>query len=544
MNPVRLLTPVLLATLLLTGCPVEPPVMALGGGPNYAEGALATYPGLAGVPNIDDDNNDGTPDWEERGSVEGDDERSLLYVQPATFEGLRKDEIVRLELGGQVSRVRVYHEGALILGEADGTLLSYDLEPSEDEQVFEVEYREYLAGATITLLHLDANGDRVSSDTAFMTAGPLILNHHLQPTQHVWVMDIPIWGGNAHMIDVFGEVLGDAFTGFEAAEYDYDVWIQDEVQMATLTADGQRIDVIIDSIRNRGLDPWAEDNFPGPEDEIVRTWGSGGATSLDSFGNLEISPPVDADGVEYPLGRIYYGDASWGHVTAELRNFLDDQKIQSPVVFDTGWLCVGHIDEYTSFVPDATAPRGFRWLMADTYAAWDVIGALDPSDPLARYVDHGLPTVGDFGHGVELLNEETQEDILDVELDKAREFFGLTEDEIFYMPSLFMDEPGCGQAALIPGMVNLIVANMDDASHIFMADPFFRDSVNPLYGQDEDPMIAAVEEMMPEELELHFVDNWEVYHLGLGEVHCGTNSTREAVRWWEEDVSHLLQGGE
>ena len=28
---------------------------------------------------------------------------------------------------------------------------------------------------------------------------------------------------------------------------------------------------------------------------------------------------------------------------------------------------------------------------------------------------------------------------------------------------------------------------------------------------------------MPSELELHFVDNWDVYHMGLGEVHCGTN---------------------
>jgi protein-arginine deiminase len=211
---------------------------------------------------------------------------------------------------------------------------------------------------------------------------------------------------------------------------------------------------------------------------------------------------------------------------------------------DTDWLCVGHIDEYTSFVPDSTAPRGFRYVYADTHAAWDVIDDLGAGARLPMYEDHGLPSVASFDAGVRNLNADTQEDILDPQLELAREHFGLAEEEILYMPSLFFNEAGCGQAALIPGMVNLIVVNAEDGSHIFMADPFFRDSESSLTGQDEDPIIAAVEEMMPEELNLHFVDNWNVYHLGLGEVHCGTNSTSEPVRWWEEDLTHLLQGGE
>ena len=537
----------LLATLLLAGCPpeVDPPVIALDGGPGYPLGAIQVYPGLAGVPNIDDDNNDGTPDWDERGEAEGDDDRSQLFVHPEAFQGLKEGEVIRMHVGGQVSRVRIYLDGELVLGEADGTKLAYDLEPSSETLTFEVEYREYLAAAMVELVHLDENGSAVSSDTAYLTAGPLILNHHLQPTEHTWVMNVPIWGGNAHMVETFADVLGDEFTDFPGADYGYDVWIQDEVQMATLSADGQRIDVIIDSIRDRELDDWAEDNFPGPGDELVRTWGSGGpVSSLDSFGNLEVSPPLDADGVEYPLGRIYYGDASWGHVATELREFLDDQLVQAPVVFDTGWLCVGHIDEYTSFVPDSTAPRGFRYIMADTQAAWDVIDGLPAGERLPMYEAHGLPSVASFGAAVRNLNADTQEDILDVELDKAREYFGLAEEEILYLPSLFFNEAGCGQAALIPGMVNLIVTNIDDGSHLFMADPFFRDSESSYVGQDVDPIIAAVHELMPEELNLHFVDNWEVYHLGLGEVHCGANSTSTPVRWWEEDLTHLLQGGE
>lgn len=32
-------------------------------------------------------------------------------------------------------------------------------------------------------------------------------------------------------------------------------------------------------------------------------------TSLDSFGNLEVSPPVTANGKDYPLGRILIGSS-------------------------------------------------------------------------------------------------------------------------------------------------------------------------------------------------------------------------------------------
>lgn len=34
-----------------------------------------------------------------------------------------------------------------------------------------------------------------------------------------------------------------------------------------------------------------------------------GPSSLDSFGNLDVSPPVTVDGREYPLGRILIGDS-------------------------------------------------------------------------------------------------------------------------------------------------------------------------------------------------------------------------------------------
>ena len=46
-------------------------------------------------------------------------------------------------------------------------------------------------------------------------------------------------------------------------------------------------------------------------------------------------------------------------------------------------------------------------------------------------------------------------------------------------------------------------------------------------------MIEYFAEVMPAGMELYFVDDWDVYHLGLGEVHCGSNVRRTpTVGWW------------
>ncbi|MEC9390734.1 MAG: protein-arginine deiminase family protein, partial [Myxococcota bacterium] len=108
-----------------------------------------------------------------------------------------------------------------------------------------------------------------------------------------------------------------------------------------------------------------------------------------------------------------------------------------------------------------------------------------------------------------------------------------------YMPSLFEEVSGCGGlvAALIPGMANLIIADVDGAPTAFIPDPFIRSDLND---QASDPVIAAVRAIFPESLGTVFVDDWSVYHMGLGEVHCGTNVERETNNEWWTDAGHLI----
>tara|TARA_B100000530_G_C15884767_1_gene458945 strand:- start:837 stop:1304 length:468 start_codon:yes stop_codon:yes gene_type:complete len=141
-----------------------------------------------------------------------------------------------------------------------------------------------------------------------------------------------------------------------------------------------------------------------------------------------------------------------------------------------------------------------------------------------------------------LLNEELQ-DIMDEQEEIFREELGLTDEDIIYMPSLFEDVAGCygGVASLIPGMANLIVSQVGDTPTVFMADPFMRTDVDD---PSSDPVIADVRARFPASLDLVFLDDWQVYHMGLGEVHCGSNVKRVAPRTWWEDAGHLIPRGE
>ena len=58
--------------------------------------------------------------------------------------------------------------------------------------------------------------------------------------------------------------------------------------------------------------------------------------------------------------------------------------------------------------------------------------------------------------------------------------------------------------------------------------------------QASDPLISHVQDLFPDSMDLVFLDDWEVYHMGLGEVHCGTNVEREVDNAWWEDAGHLI----
>ena len=147
----RALVPSLfLATIV--GCQ---PSIVISGGDLYEDIEITEFPGIVGVPNFDDDNEDGTVDWDEGSRSEDDDEFVSFYVNiptgTAAQGGLGRQESVRLSLGGDGSQVRIYDGDSIILGEVEGPNLTEYVYTNErdPEAPFWVEFRAWPARASV-----------------------------------------------------------------------------------------------------------------------------------------------------------------------------------------------------------------------------------------------------------------------------------------------------------------------------------------------------------------------------------------------------------
>jgi len=491
---------------------------------------------LVVVPNHDDDDSDGAVDWEQRGQADGDDDFATI-----TLANRRRDTVLRLRDGSP--DLRVYHSGRLILS-GDG-VREWPVPDRARGETIPVQIEVNAWGVIDTLELVDAKKD-VIFELPVIGSAPA-LAHHLLPTERVWVLSVEEWGwSNREMVQALSEGLGSTLDILPGPAFGWDVWVQDEPEFTRAWSPSSVSTLILNSIRDGngegGLDP-----FPGTlvePDVFEWTLGQGMATTYDAFGNLEASPPVVVNGVNYPLGRIYYGwdgaptsGNGWdtGPVTG-VREHLASITTQEPFWVDTTWLCVGHIDEVTSFVPDPTAPRGFRFLISDTDLGFQAINSVPEDRRLTNhgrrgYEGHNRPFARSYQNDAALraYNQDIQRDHLEPTLQVFQRELDLQPQEIIRVPAYFeqVADGGfvCGAAAVIPGMVNLLMET--DASgtggRAWIADPFFRSPTDP---PQADPFIAMWNDLLPASVEPVYVDNWTVYHMGLGEVHCGTNQER------------------
>ncbi len=498
---------------------------------------------LIGVANWDDDDGNGDSDWDDK--IEDDNDQVAL-VFDASEAGDNEGTTLTLELDGDVDNIRVWFDGDRVLDDDEQEFELDDFE--EDGAEFGVEFADTLVEGTLVVTLTDSEGDVLNEQTLTLLSAPLILNHHLQPATEVMSMEVSGGGGNRAFVQGFEDELGDMYSAYAANSYGWDVWLQDEIEFGTMVAPGHTMDFVIDSIRtNNGnaLDKLPEEHFYG-EDFGLGTWGEGRATSQDSFGNLEVSPPVTVDGVEYPFGRIYYG--TWnrnGGLVSEMADKLEEQKVQDPFKLDVTFLCVGHVDEFQTFVPDPTAPKGFRWIVNDSDLAREFLEAMDPDTEIPQYRnDHGFSTVGEILDEEELwlMNDEIMVDYIEPAIEDMKTELGLDEEDIIRIPGMVEEVRGCGgtTVALIPGTANMtVVPDEDGNTKVFMPDPFLRASTN---ASAADPFKDEIESLIPASLEPIWLDDWDNYHIMLGEVHCGSNVIRTPIDNWWESARHLLGG--
>ncbi|XP_026578423.1 protein-arginine deiminase type-2 [Pseudonaja textilis] len=210
-------------------------------------------------------------------------------------------------------------------------------------------------------------------------------------------------------------------------------------------------------------------------------------TSLDSFGNLEVSPPVSVHGKEYPLGRILVGSS-----------FPTDQ------------------------LPGQTDPGCGLWFTGSAFLPPPPL----PPPPGYSGTDTKRVTINKvLSNDIMVQENQYVQRCIDWNRDILKKELGLKEKDIVDLPALFKIDKGGKAMAYFPNMVNMIVLSRD----LGIPKPF-----GPII-EGECCLEQYVSSLLePLGLACTFIDDISSYHKHLGEVHCGTNVQRKpfAFKWW------------
>ncbi|XP_010199043.2 protein-arginine deiminase type-1 [Colius striatus] len=386
--------------------------------------------------------------------------------------------------------------------------------------------------------HKYSLGTPIFTDTVVFRVAPWIMTPNTQQPLEVFVCSIQ-WGSDSNEVFLEGLRLllkkaNCKLTICSEVETRSDRWIQDELEFGYVEAPHKTFPVVFDSPRNRGLKDFAFKKILGPDFGYVTREPPGKvACSLDSFGNLDVSPPVTVRGKEYPLGRILIGSplpwASGRRMSKAVRDFLYAQKVQAPVEVYSEWLTVGHVDEFLTFVP-AYDRKGFRLLLACPNACYTLFKEKQRQGHGEATLLVGLKgsdrrSIDDILADESLKNDNKHvQRCIDWNRDLLKQELGLSEQDIIDIPQLFILK-GSRADALFPDMVNMLVLGR----HLGIPKPF-----GPVVGGQcclEQRVRALLE---PLGLTCTFIDDYFSYHVLSGDVHCGTNVRRKpfAFKWW------------
>lgn len=300
----------------------------------------------------------------------------------------------------------------------------------------------------------------------------------------------------------------------------------------------------------------------------------------DGFGNVECSPPCEVNGVQYPFGRIVYGNGD--QTPAELESFLIAQQVQAPLEVDVDWLRVAHVDEIVSFLPLASG--GFKVAMPSPMLALNLLQAhytqLPAGDPGLLFADFWVSDAwvearqekDGFSYEVALNKQQeifrqdhkpfslidifqgssefpasesekfrTIQQAIDDKLTQeiwpvVRDGLGLTDDDVIRLPVLFKEPSGFDTyMAHTPDVVNMLVVTKSNKQlQLVMPKPHAPHSGQGcIFEQHITDTLTTALNISPTAVQ--FVDNFLSYHRSLGEIHCGTNSLRtmSKQKWWE-----------
>jgi protein-arginine deiminase len=389
------------------------------------------------------------------------------------------------------------------------------------------------------------------SDRVRMRVSPIMTFHHLTEPESTWVSAFPD-PGNAAMRSDLAKATSLAGVPPVRGIGVSDPWTQDffETGYMSMPAPNGRQHVIRVALRSANVwEPYNTRNplrpagvvafaMRGKDSAAVQIFDRShppAADTLNSFGNWETVPPYTHAGRSYPLGRVLRGSTSRFFPDRSFTRMMDAQRVQPPIELDTSWLLVAHVDETLSFVK-ANTPRGWVMLANDPTLALDMLVAQSNAGRgnvrmfLGKYWDSWSPaavTINQVLSDPDVLAASAEAAVeVNAQIAKLKAETGITDAEIIRVPFLHMTVDGAS-VAYQPATVNGLYLS---EGHFVAPDPH-----GPVISGQDIFKTHLRQALAAVGVTVHFAENWDTYHVNLGEVHCGTNATRKIpnARWWE-----------
>jgi protein-arginine deiminase len=382
------------------------------------------------------------------------------------------------------------------------------------------------------------------TDAVRLRVAPLIFRHHLDPATQYYVTNFNSSASQAFRNDL-ASAAGAAGVGVTNV-YESDQWTQDffETAYMSMPASGGKHTIHVNvrsanytgSLRTAGRVVYTD--LRGPDVAGLTEYDAGHANYMDtlnSFGNLETIPPYTHNGQSWPLGRVLRGSTSTFYPDTAFDQLVASQNVQDLVYIDTSWLLVAHVDETLSFVK-ANTPRGWVMLVNDATLAQSMLqqqqqnGYGNTTMFAGKYWSGNSPaqtTINAVLADPDVMNESAWAAVkVDDQVLTIQQQTGITTAEMVAIPFLHWETSGWS-VAYQPGTVNGIYL----ADNVFAAPEPHGPVIN---GADifEQQMASALSSYG---INVHWVEDWDLYHRLLGEVHCGTNATRAvptSSHWW------------
>ncbi|KAJ4344496.1 uncharacterized protein N0V89_012239 [Didymosphaeria variabile] len=353
-----------------------------------------------------------------------------------------------------------------------------------------------------------------------------------------------------------------------------DIWAQDILEPAYASMPGPNGPIAIrimmrsaQSTRTGGRQIFEQLRGPGVGGfQPGSNTGTGfGYDTINSYGNLETIPPHRSKkGRTYPAGRAIFGK-HWDQLTSQpVRDLLYGNEVQMPLILETGWLNVGHVDEIIQFLPYDNE-LGWTLAIGDTRLGLEILrnvsaaghgGVMAQSYNVSRAatLEADPPTQPGLTMSVDELlanvtfqeNQAYAQKHLDANLDIFLSEVPLDHKDVIRLPALFEDAaPGPEFIRpdglhvywwpVIEGERQLIGLVPATVNGIIIGDQYLCPQPWGPMVDGQDVWMSHIEAAYARAgMTVTYIDDWLSHHSHGGEIHCGTNTLRQTdLPWWE-----------